>query len=287
MLRKAATMDHLLNEDGIQDYLKTISDHHILTREEEVALFQRIEAGDESAREEIVQCNLRLVVKIAFQFRDCGLPMADLIQEGNIGLIYVTSRFDWRRGFRFSTYAAFWIRQEIQAAIRNNSSMIRLPIRKARLMGRISEAIRHFNSCEGRDPNMEEISLFVDVPMEKLEVLMPLRESMVSLDAERTEDGGNLFDSIPQDAPAAYERLNDEQTGVAVRSVLGFLSDRERTIIEHRFGLNESGRALSLRKTSRKVGLSQEGVRRIERRALEKLQRPAIRAKLSGLATAA
>ncbi len=276
-------MEKFMTDDGIQDYLKTIGNHRILTREEELELFQRVERGDEMAREEIIQCNLRLVVKIALQFKDCGVSMSDLIQEGNVGLIYVISRFDWRRGFRFSTYAAFWIRQEIQAAIRNNSSMIRLPIRKARLMGRISEAIRHFNSYEGRDPNTEEIALFLDVPEDKVAAIIPMRESIVSLDAERNEDGANLFDTIPDNRPAVYEALNTRQTGIAVRAVLDYLTDRERDILELRFGLT-GGKALSLRKTSKKVGLSQEGVRRIERRALEKLQRPAIRAKLDGIA---
>ena len=278
-------MDLTLRDDGVQDYLKRVGSHHILSREEEVALFQRIEAGDEAAREELVRCNLRLVVKIAMQFKGCGLPVADLIQEGNVGLLHVTHKFDWRRGFRFSTYAAFWIRQEIQAALRNNGSLIRLPIRKARLMGRISEAIRHFNRFEGRDPITQEIADYLNVEEEKVAALMPLRESVMSLDAERNEDGTNLLEMVPHHAPAPAARLSEEQSNGAVRGVLRYLSDREREIIELRFGLND-GHTLSLRKTSRKVGLSQEGVRRIERRALGKLQRPNVMATLDGLLTA-
>lgn len=278
-------MEAYIREDGVQDYLKRVGSHRILTKEEEVELFQRIEAGDESAREEVVRCNLRLVVKIALQFKGFGLPLADLIQEGNVGLLHVTRKFDWRRGFRFSTYAAFWIRQEIQAALRNNGSMIRLPIRKARLMGRITEAIRHFNNFEGRDPSAHEIAEHLSVSVETIEMLLPLRDVVVSLDAERNVDGGSLFDVVADDAIAPGTRLSEEQTNHAVRNVLRYLSGREREILELRFGLND-GRSLSLRKTSKKVGLSQEGVRRIERRALDKLQRPSIISRLDGLLTA-
>ncbi|CAN5441173.1 N/A [soil metagenome] len=278
--------DEMFREDGLDDYLKNVGAHHILTKEEEVALFQRLENGDPSAREELVRCNLRLVIKIALQFRAAGQPMADLIQEGNIGLLHVIGKFDWRRGFRFSTYAAFWIRQEIQASLRNNCSMIRLPIRKARLLGKISETIRHFNGMEGRDPSTDEISQFLGVEEERIAALMPMRESIVSLDAERSDESANLMDTLPHGGLAPFELLNEVQTNHVVRGVLKYLSDREREIVELRFGLNEGGRSLSLRKTSRMVGLSQEGVRRIERRALDKLSRPAIRCQLDGLLTA-
>ncbi len=272
-------------EDGLQNYLNNISDHRVLTKEEEVELFQKLEAGDEAAREEILRCNLRLVVKIALQFKESGLPVSDLIQEGNIGLIYVISKFDWRKGFRFSTYAAFWIRQEIQAAIRNNNSMIRLPIRKARLLGKIAEAVRHFNNYEGRDPSNEEVALFVGTSVKKIESISHMRESMVSLDAERNEDGTNLFDAIPDSAPAPSAQISESQSKQALREALSILSDREKRIMELRYGLN-GGPALSLRKTSKFVGLSQEGVRRIEHRALQKLRRPNIQAKLDPTVTA-
>ncbi len=278
--------EDMYREDGIQDYLKKIGKHHVLTREEEVAVFQRLEGGDESAREEIIQCNLRLVVKIALQFKGCGVPISDLIQEGNIGLLNVIDKFDWKRGFRFSTYAAFWIRQEVQAALRNQGVMIRLPIRKARLMGKIADAMRVFNAMEGRDPNVEEIADYIGVEVDKIKMMMPMREAIVSLDAERTEDGGRLIDILPhENTPSPMDRISEYQTRQAVSDALDFLSDRERKVMELRFGLR-GGRALSLRKTSKLVGLSQEGVRRVEARALDKLQRPAIRARLDGLLTA-
>ena len=274
------------NEDGVPEYLKAVGAHKLLSREDEVVLFQRVESGDDSAREEVIKCNLRLVVKIAMQFKGCGVAIADLIQEGNVGLLNVISRFDWRRGFRFSTYAAFWIRQEIQSAIRNYGSFIRLPIRKARLMGHISDAIRFFNSHEGRDPSVEEIATFLHEDMEKVAALMPFRDSVLSLDAERPQaDNLSLLESIPETGPKPGDRLAQEQADIVVHGAMRYLTDRERQIVDLRFGLTD-GKSLSLRKTSKKVGLSQEGVRRVERRALGKLQRPTIMAQMQGLLTA-
>jgi RNA polymerase primary sigma factor len=271
------------NQTGLQTYLQEIGTNRVLSKKEEVRLFQRIEYDDEAAREEILQCNLRLVVKIAMQYRGCGVSTSDLIQEGNLGLLNVITKFDWRKGFRFSTYAAFWIKQEIQAAIRQSNSMIRLPVRKARLMGKISETVHFFQVYEGREPTIEEIATFLGEDEGKIKMLMPYRDPIVSLDAERNEDGGNLMDTIAQVGPAPYEALDAVQITDTVQNVLEYLTDREREVIQLRFGL-KGGQPLSLRKVSSKVGLSQEGVRRIERRALAKLQRPAIKSKLAGLA---
>jgi RNA polymerase sigma factor (sigma-70 family) len=219
------------------------------------------------------------------KFKGHGVSMSDLIQEGNIGLLNVIGKFDWRRGYRFSTYAAFWIRQEIQAAVRTNNSLIRLPVRKARLIGRMNEMIRVFHRMEGRDPSIVEIAQFLDVDAETITDLMPHREGVLSLDADPRGEGATLLQTIPQNGPAIYEDLNRRQVGHVVRGVLDHLTDREREVMELRFGLQD-GRSLSLRKTSTRVGLSQEGVRRIERRALDKLSRPAVRARLEGLLTA-
>jgi RNA polymerase primary sigma factor len=254
-----------------------VANHRVLTREEEVALFQRLEAGDMAAREELISCNLRFVVKVALQYKGLGLPLADLIQEGNVGLVTVVDKFDWRRGYRFSTYAAFWIRQEIQAAVRRRGSLIRLPVRKARLLGKISDAISRFHQAEGRDPNLDELADFMGIEAERIEPLLPFREAMLSLEAERGDEGATLMDEVAeQDAPAPYERLAAEQTREALLKAMTVLNDREREVMFHRYGLAEGGRALSLRKTSALVGLSQEGVRRVERRALGKLGRPGL-----------
>lgn len=274
--------EELTDEESLQTYMKNIATHPVLTREEEVDLFQRYEAGEDFARSEIVRCNLRLVVKIALQFRNLGVPMADLIQEGNIGLLNVISRFDWRKGFRFSTYAAFWIRQEIQAALRNGNSLIRLPVRKARLLGRIAEATRSFSRIEGRDPRPEELAQLLHTDVETIELLLPLRESMLSLEMECTPDGGTLMQTIPDECRRPEAAMCEAELTEAIREAMHVLTDRERRVMELRYGLG-GGRALSLRKTSRLVGLSQEGVRRIERRALDKLRRPGVSAGLHDL----
>jgi RNA polymerase sigma factor (sigma-70 family) len=234
----------------------------------------------------MVRCNQRLVIKMAVQFRGMGMPLGDLIQEGNVGLLAAIDRFDWRRGFRFSTYAAFWIRQEIQAAVRTGSQMVRLPVRRARMLGRIAEATRYFQAMEGRDPSVADLTQFLGEPEAKVVAAMAMRESVVSLDADPTGEGNSLLETLPDHGPAPSDRLEREQKEAAVRRALRGLTDRERRVVELRFGFNTGGRSLSLRHTSKHVGLSQEGVRRVENRALAKLSRPAIRSQLAGLMSA-
>lgn len=274
-------------EDGVQDYLNMAAGHSILTREEEVELFQRMENGDESARDDIAAHNLRFVVKIALKYRGLGVPLADLIQEGNIGLLTVIGKFDWRKGFRFSTYAAYYIRQEIQAALHRSGSMIRLPVRKARLLGRINEFIRREFERTGAEPTTAEIAFELDIDREKVESMIELRHTFTSMESELTEDGLCMKDTLADEsAPSPAECIDREQTKAAVVDVLDYLSDREREVLELRFGMNRRGRSYSLRGASKVVGLSQEGVRRVEHRALDKLRRPAISAQLEGLLTA-
>jgi len=277
----------LEREDGVRDYLETVGDHPLLTPEQERELFRRLEAGDEGARDEIVRCNLRFVVKVALRFRHSGQPLADLIQEGNLGLLQAVDRFDWRRGFRFCTYAAFFIRQEIQACIQRQSSMIRLPVRKARLMRRMNEFVENWVEQTGCEPTAPEIARGLDESVDRIQELLEHRFSFSSLDRRPGEDGFSLAESLPDagvDEPV--ERIAREQSREAVRRALSRLSDRERRVIELRFGLNAQGRAFSLRNACRFVDLSQEGVRRVEQRALDKLRRPQSRASLEGLLTA-
>jgi len=274
-------------EDGVTDYLREVSKNEVLTREGERELFQRMEQGDESAREELVRCNLRFVVKIALRYKGHGLPLADLVQEGNVGLLTVISKFDWRKGCRFSTYAAFWIRQEIQAALRRRGSLIRLPVRKARLLAKINDAVRQFTQNEGREPDEVEIAAFLGLDVEKIEAVLPFRERILSLEAERGEDGATLLDMVPEEGKTLPgDRLMDNERRVMVNEALRVLNAREREVMVHRYGFTEDGHALSLRKTSKIVGLSQEGVRRVEQRAIGKLQRPGVCRELRYLLTA-
>jgi RNA polymerase primary sigma factor len=272
-----------LNEE-MKYYLAEVAKHPVLTREQEVELFKRLEAGDESAREKIVEANLRFVIKMAVGFAGRGVCLADLIQEGNIGLLEVVDKFDYRKGYRFSTYAAFWIRQAIQMALRKQCNIIRLPIRKSRLLGHVSEAISTFTQTHGRAPSIRELALILDVDEAKLEHLMQLRDSVLSLDSEPAdEESSQLLSKVRDDrTPSPVDYCLEQEKRQRVGAVLNTLTPREQQVLRLRFGFLD-GNTMSLRSTSKCVGMSQEGVRRVERKALKKLRRPAIRSQIAGL----
>lgn len=275
-------MKSIMN-DELRIYLKEVASRKVLTREEEVELFRRLEAGDESARDEIVETNLRFVIKVALGFAGRGVALADLVQEGNIGLIEVIKKFDYRRGYRFSTYAAFWIRQAMQLALRKQSNVIRLPIRKSRFLGHLNEAIRDFSQNHGREPSVRELSLLLDMSETKLEELMQLRDSVLSLDVDADEEGSSLLYSLRDEVtPSPLDRCLETEKCLRVEQVLNMLSEKEQQVLKIRYGFR-TGKVQSLRDTSRVMGLSQEGVRRIERKALGKLRRPQVRQAVYGL----
>jgi len=257
-------------------YLHDVRGESVLSREQEVDLFRRLEQGDATARDEIVRSNLRFVIKIACEYIGRGLPLADLIQEGNVGLLEVIPKYNWRKGCRFSTYAAYWIRQAIRMALRHHSSLIRLPIRKSRLLGRMNEVIRQFHLDKGREPTTLELSALMGASANEIERLLRMRDSVISLDAHESEDDPPLVETLAQTQTKSPRDLAAEkQTRTNVARVLGFLGERERNVLRLRFGFGQE-RSLSLRRASKIIGLSQEGVRRIEQRALEKLRRPAM-----------
>lgn len=271
-----------LNED-MKTYLKEVSKKSVLTREQEVALFKRLEKGDDTARHEIVEANLRFVIKIALQFTGRGVALPDLIQEGNIGLLEVVEKFDYTKGFRFSTYAAFWIRQAIQMAVRKNGNVIRLPIRKSRFMGHLNETINNFTNNYGRTPTVGELAGLLDMEYEKLEQLMMMRESILSLDVDEESEGNQLLNRIPDHAArTALDYSLEQEKTEKVQDVLATLSDKEQKVLKLRYGF-DTGKGLSLRSTSKIVGMSQEGVRRVERTAIRKLRRPSSSHMVAGL----
>ena len=272
-----------LNEE-MRFYLKDVSARKVLTRQQEVDLFARLKAGDDGARAEIVEANLRFVIKIALQFAGRGVAIADLIQEGNIGLLEVVGKFDHTRGFRFSTYAAFWIRQSIQMAVRKQCNVIRLPIRKGRFLGHLTEAVNKLTHANnGRTPTVTEIGLHMDIDPEKLEQLMKLRDSVLSLDMDPEEDGGQLLGKLTDEkTPSPMESCMARETTRQLTYALDTLSEKERKVLKLRFGFG-GGDDLSLRGTSKLVGMSQEGVRRVERAALKKLRRPQAAQMIAGL----
>jgi len=270
--------------DALSVYLAEIGKNPVLSRDEERALFQRLEGGDESARAEILACNLRFVVKIAAQFRGRGLPLADLIQEGNVGLLEVIEKFDWRRGFRFSTYAAFWIRQAIQRALVRTGSFVRLPSRKARLLGHVTQVVEDHRAEHRREPSVEEMAEAMQMEPEALSTILRWRESVLSLDAPSDDDGGALMDIVAasDDESNPLDAMMDSERTEQVAAALDRLSDKERAILRLRYGF-ETGKSLSLRKTSVRIGLSQEGVRRLEQVALTKLRRRGRREELAAV----
>jgi RNA polymerase primary sigma factor len=275
-------MKSTLNED-MKIYLKEVARKQVLTRQEELEIFKRLADGDTSARHEIVEANLRFVIKIALQFTGRGVPLADLIQEGNIGLLEVVEKFDYTKGFRFSTYAAFWIRQSIQMSVRKHGNVIRLPIRKSRFMGHLNETISNFTASNGRAPSVDELSHILVLEPEKLEQLMAMRESVLSLDMEMEDDGTQLLNRLPDTSSSnALSRSMEVEQSEKVEKAMATLSEKEQKVLRLRYGF-DNGKSLSLRSTSKLVGMSQEGVRRVERTAIRKLRRPNSSQMIQGL----
>lgn len=271
------------NENGLRTYLDEIGSNRVLGREEEVELFKRIAQNDEEAREIVIKCNLKFVIRVAQHFRGRGLMLEDLIQEGNIGLLEAISKFDHTLGFRFSTYAAFWIRQAIQIAVRQRGSLIRLPVRKSRMLGFMNEIIQEYWSTQGRPPTENELAERLDITPDKARELVQLGEAVLSLDTPSDSDGVALMDLVPdtRTRPVDEEAIQRE-TREKVHQALKSLTDRESAVIHQRFGFT-GGSARSLRNVSSRLGLSQEGVRRIEQRALNKLRRPHVSHAIAGL----
>lgn len=264
-------------------YLDEIGPNRVLTRDEEVELFRRIGEGDEEARETVIQCNLKFVIRLARQFSGRGLPLEDLAQEGNIGLLEAIGKFDCERGFRFSTYSAFWIRQAMQVAVRQRGSLIRIPARKSRQLGLMREMIQECWSLQGRPPTEEELGERLEISSEKARELARIGEAVLSLDMPTDERGATLMDFVPDiDCERTEQLAMDNQRVECVERAMGVLNEREFHVIQERYGF-QSGVTKSLRKISRLLELSQEGVRRIEQRSLRKMSRPHVRATLNGL----
>lgn len=264
--------------------LDEIGRHKVLTREQEQALFRIYdETRDPEARDKIVQCNLRFVIRIAQHFKGRGIPLEDLVQEGAIGLIEAVDKFDRTLGFRFSTYAAFWIRQSIQVAVRQRGSLIRIPVRKSRQLGFLAEIVQEYRSVHGRPPTEEEVAGRLDITPDKARELARLSDTVLSLDAPVDEEGSPLMDLIPdRDATSVHEHVLEGERSEKIERALDLLTDRESRVIRQRFGFTAHG-GRSLRGVSVRLGLSQEGVRRIEQRALTKLRRPHVSRVLSSL----
>jgi RNA polymerase primary sigma factor len=255
-------------------YLREIGQTSLITPAEEVALAKRIQKGDEAAREKMIKANLRLVVKIAREYEDYGVPLLDLINEGNIGLMKAVERFDPTKGAKLSTYAAWWIKQAIRRALSNQSKTIRLPVHVGDKLLHIRRAATRLEEEFGREPTLEELASELDMAPARLAALRRAAVPPSSLDAPVGDEDGKRFDEMVGDerADTPYAQLEDKTTNAMLREMLESLPDRERTILRYRFGLDGDSEK-TLEEVGVYFGVTRERIRQIQNVALEKLRK--------------
>jgi RNA polymerase primary sigma factor len=259
--------------DSLQQFLDGIAATPLLTREEEVELSKRIERGDLEAKDHMTRANLRLVVSIAKRYRNQGLPFLDLIQEGTIGLVRAVEKFDWRKGWKFSTYATWWIRQAISRAIADKGRTIRIPIHIDNVLKKLDSAQRRLEAQGDRDPTIEEIAELAGVDPVEADVIMRAAQQLVSLDKPVGDDAdaAQFGDLIPDESSQSpYDAAAESLMHQRLHDVLEHLSYRDRRIVELRFGIGgEQPRTLD--QVAKLFGLTRERTRQIEEAALRKL----------------
>ena len=268
-------------DDPVRMYLKEIGKVPLLSSEEEIELANRIEQGDEKAKKKLAEANLRLVVSIAKRYVGRGMLFLDLIQEGNLGLIKAVEKFDYRKGFKFSTYATWWIRQAITRAIADQARTIRIPVHMVETINKLIRVQRQLLQELGRDPFPEEISKVMDLPVDKVREIQKIAQEPVSLETPiGEEEDSHLGDFIPDDdalAPAeaaAFTMLKEQ-----LINVLDTLTPREEKVLRLRFGLDD-GRARTLEEVGKEFNVTRERIRQIEAKALRKLRHPSRSKKL-------
>lgn len=284
-------------ESGLSDYLKQIKGYGLLTPEEEIELGKLIRAAAESesavatgqigiaeyerlqqqaarARDRMISSNLRLVISVAKKFRNRGLPMEDLVNEGNVGLVHAVDRFDPAMGARFSTYGSYWIDQAIRRAVQNATQMIHIPSYLMEKIGEMKLTMRSLEEQLGRAPSLEELARHMDVSRRKARAIMQaIRACACPNQDTADEDGGSVTLSLPDTrTPQPHDAVFSEADADFVTRLLGQISDREATILKLRFGLGKDGRKMTLKEIGEAVGLTRERVRQIEKEAKAKLE---------------
>jgi RNA polymerase primary sigma factor len=284
----SARLDETAREvstDALQLFLKDIGKVELLTAAEEVELAKRIERGDHRAKQEMVEANLRLVVSIAKRYRNQGLPFLDLIQEGTIGLVRAAEKFDWRKGYKFSTYATWWIRQAVARALADKGRTIRMPVHVVEKLNKIVRSERKLRGELCREPMPTEIASDVDLPLDEVEQILRTSQAPVSLekpvgDDEESEFGHFLTD---ENAPLPDEAADTSLRQELLRDILGTLSHRERRVLELRYGLDgEQPRTLD--EVGRAFNVTRERIRQIENQSLKKLRALAVTDSLKDVA---
>ena len=258
--------------ESLDKYLQEIGREKMISMEEEVELAQRIRKGDKKALEKLTKANLRFVVSVAKQYQNQGLSLADLINEGNVGLIKAAEKFDETRGFKFISYAVWWIRQAILQAIADQSRIVRLPLNQTGAVNKINRALSKFEQENERRPNIDELSETIDLPMEKIGEAMSANTHHISVDAPfaEGEDNSLLDIMVNDDSPMADIQLVKESLQAEINSALRALSERERKVVEAFFGINQP--EMTLEEIGEKYGLTRERVRQIKEKAIRRLR---------------
>lgn len=264
-----------VSDDSVRMYLREVGQYPLLTGEEEVWLAKRIERGDKTAKRRLAEANLRLVVSIAKKYIGRGLSLLDLIQEGNLGLQRAVEKFDYKRGFKFSTYATWWIRQAITRAIADQARTIRIPVHMVETINRYMRVQRELQQELGREPTKAELAKKLGIEVEKLEHIMKISQDIVSLEAPVGDEGDSALGEFIEDK----QQLSPEEQAIYqlmkghVSESLAILTPREQKILKMRFGLEEGGRTHTLEEVGKEFGVTRERIRQIEAKALQKLKK--------------
>ena len=268
--------------DPVRMYLKEIGRIPLLNREEEIRLAQKVEAGDEQAKRQLIDANLRLVVSIAKKYIGRGMTFLDLIQEGNKGLIRAVEKFDWTKGFKFSTYATWWIRQAITRSIADQARTIRIPVHMVETINKLMRTSRRMMQELGREPTAEELGKELEITPEKVKGIFKISQNTTSLEAPvgNGEDESILGDFIADDRQVSpYDATSKQMLRENINEVLSALSEREAKVLRMRFGLHGNDN-MTLEEVGRYFGVTRERIRQIEAKALRKLKHPSRRKKL-------
>ena len=268
-------------EDPVRMYLKEIGKVPLLNADEEIELAKKMELGDEVAKKQLAEANLRLVVSIAKRYVGRGMLFLDLIQEGNMGLIKAVEKFDYRKGYKFSTYATWWIRQAITRAIADQARTIRIPVHMVETINKLTRVSRQLLQELGREPSPEEIAEEMDIPVDRVREIQKISQEPVSLETPiGEEEDSHLGDFLPDDdVPAPSEAAASMILKEQLVEVLGTLTEREQKVLRLRFGLDD-GRARTLEEVGKEFSVTRERIRQIEAKALRKLRHPSRSRKL-------